>query len=266
MQRRVFVAALMLALVGLSGCGSTPGPTRLPISPAAQVEVIVSAAASLSEALGEIGAQFVAANPGLKLRYNFGSSGGLGQQIEQGAPVDLFISAAEGPIQALVKRGLVDGAAVRTVASNRIVLIRAKAAPALIVRWEDLGLDTVQQIAIGNPQHVPVGQYAKAVLEKLSLWSAVQRRLVLAEDARQVLSYTESGAVQAGIVYSTDAAASAKVVVIAEAPAGSHPPVTYPLAVLREARHAAQAQAFADYLLGPAGAAILRRHGFGPGI
>lgn len=262
MQRKLLWLSLLFAL---AGCGTGPGPTRLPLSPAPPVEVIVSAAASLGDALKEAGAQFETATPGVKLRFNLGSSGALGQQIEQGAPVDLFISAATGPMDSLVKRNLVDGGAVRAVATNRVVLIRSKAGPSTVQTWSDLKLETVRQIAIGNPQHVPVGQYAQAVLEHLSLWGAVQNRLVLGEDARQVLHYVESGEVQAGIVYSTDAATSAKVVVVAEAPAGSHQPATYPLTVLRVSQHPAEAGAFADYLKGPAGAAVLRKYGFGPG-
>ncbi len=262
MRRKLLWLGLFFAL---AGCSSGPGPARLPLSPAPAVEVIVSAAASLSDALQEAGAQFEIATAGVKLRFNFGSSGALGQQIEQGAPVDLFISAAPGPMESLVRRNLVDGRAVRTVATNRLVLIRSKAGPAVVQTWADLKGDAVRQIAVGNPQHVPAGQYARTVLEHLSLWGAVQTRLVLGEDVRQVLQYTESGAVQAGIVYSTDAATSAKVVVVAEAPAGSHPPVTYPLAVLQGSRHPAEAGAFADYLKGPAGTAVLRKYGFGPG-
>lgn len=251
MLRRCVVLVLLLALVG-AGCGGQKEP----------VEVVVSAAASMGDALKEIQTGFEAENPGVKLRLNMGSSGALQQQIDQGAPVDLFIAAAVGPMDALVKKGLVEQNAVRTLATNQVVLVRSKAGDGVVQRWEDLAGNRVQRIALGNPQHVPAGQYGKAVLEKLNLWGPVEKRLVLGEDARQVLNYVESGEVQAGLVYRTDAATSPKVTIVAEAPAGSHSPVVYPMAAVKGARE--QAKRLADFLLSDRGAQVLRKYGFGP--
>jgi len=211
----------------------------------------------------EIQPAFEAAHPTIKLRFNFGSSGALQQQIEQGAPADLFVSASPAPMADLVDKNLVDPAAVANLVTNEVVLVRGTSADDVVQTWDDLGSDQVTRIAMGDPAHVPAGQYGKAVLENLDLWEAVEPRLVLGEDVRQVLSFVESGEVQAGIVYSTDAAVSQKVVVLAEAPEGSHQPVVYPMAVLKESRHSAQARAFADYLRSPAGMAILLKYGFG---
>lgn len=251
-MRKTVLTLLALTLVVVLAACSRQSPT----------EVVVSAAASLSDALKEIQPAYEAQHKAVKLRYNFGSSGALQQQIEQGAPVDLFISAAAGPLDSLVKQNRVEQ--VRPLATNKIVLIRAAAGVAVVKSWDDLTADAVKRVAIGNPQHVPAGQYAKAVLEKLGTWPSVEKRLVLGEDARQVLNYVESGEVQAGIVYSTDAAASKKVTVVAEAPVGSHAPVLYPMAVLKDAKNAAQARAFADYLLSDEGKKVLSKHGFGP--
>lgn len=250
LSRWFLIPALVLVLAACSG---------------GRTEIIISGAASLSDALKEAQLAFEAENPSVRLRFNFGSSGALAQQIEQGAPADLFISAATAPMEALVKKNLVASGAVMTLATNKLVLIRGQGAPDVVKSWEDLRSDPVRKIAIGNPQHVPAGQYARAVLEHLNLWAGVSGRFVLGEDVRQVLNYVESGEVEAGIVYSSDAALSRKVIILAEAPAGSHAPVVYPMAVLKESKHSAAAGTFADYLLSPKGRQILAKYGFGAG-
>jgi molybdate transport system substrate-binding protein len=258
-KRMVSVALATCFALVLAGCGTKPAPAA-----DKPVEVVVSAAASLTDAMKDVQTDFEANNRSIKLRFNVGSSGSLQQQIEQGAPVDLFISAATEPMDALVKKSLVDQSAVQNLVTNKVVLIRGKTSEDVVKTWDDLKSEKVHKIAIGNPQHVPAGQYAQSVLVKLNLWSSVEKRLVLGEDVRQVLNYVESGEVQAGIVYSTDAAVSQKVIILAEAPAGSHPPVLYPMAVLKDAKHGAQAKAFADYLLSAKGMAFLTKYGFGP--
>ncbi|HWI62040.1 MAG TPA: molybdate ABC transporter substrate-binding protein [Symbiobacteriaceae bacterium] len=245
------VALLFLTLLVLAGCAPKPE----------SAEIIVSAAASMTDALKEVQPGFEAANPTVKLKFNFGSSGALQQQIEQGAPADLFISAAAGPMDALVKKGLVESPV--TVATNKVVLIRSKSGEAVVKAWADLRSDAVKRVALANPQHVPAGQYGKAVLETLGIWAAIEKRLILGEDVRQVLNYVESGEVQAGIVYSTDAASSQKVTVVAVAPAGSHAPVVYPMAVLKGSKQQAAAKAFADYLRSEQGKQVLTKYGFG---
>jgi molybdate transport system substrate-binding protein len=257
MSRRLAGALLGCLMLVAAGCSRQPQ--------AGPAEVVVSAAASLRDVLTEAQQGFEQEHKDVRLRLNFGSTGALQQQIEQGAPVDLFVAAAQAPMEALVSKGLVEAGAVRPLASNKVVLVRSKAAEAIVTRWEDLGSGQVQRVAIGNPLHVPAGQYGRAVLEKLNQWGAVEQRLVLGEDVRQVLNYVESGEVQAGLVYSSDAAVSQKVVVVAEAPAGSHPPVIYPMAVLKESKFKAQAQAFADYLLSAPGQGLLNKYGFEAG-
>jgi molybdate transport system substrate-binding protein len=255
-------AALLLAIAllpALAGCSSgAPAPGK-----EAPAEVVISAAASLKDALTEAQTAYATAHPGITLRFNFGSSGALQQQIEQGAPADLFIPAAAENMQALVSKSLVDQASVRTLVTNKVVLVQPAGGP--LAGWDDLKAARVKRIGIGNPAHVPAGIYGKTVLEKLGLWAAVAPKLVLGEDVRQVLHYVETGAVEAGIVYSTDAAASggAHVAVVAEAPADSYPPVAYPMAVLKGARNARPAQAFADFLASPDGQAIFTKYGFG---
>lgn len=255
-MRRVGSLIIVLALA-LTGCSAKP----IENPPA---ELVVSAAASLQDALKEIQTAYETEHSSIKLRFNFGSSGALQQQIAQGAPADLFISAATGPMEQLVKAGLVEQSAVQTLVTNSVVLIRSADGPGVVRDWGDLTSDGVQRIAIGNPQHVPAGQYGQAVLESLDLWAGVEPRLILGEDVRQVLHYVASGEVQAGIVYGTDAATSSKVTVIATAPAGSHAPIRYPIAVVKGSKQATQAEHFTKYLLSEKGQQVLSKYGFGP--
>lgn len=253
MRNQLSLAVVVtVALLLTVACGRSTGP----------IDVTVSAAASLGPALTEAVAAFEGTERSVKVRLNLGSSGALQKQIQQGAAVDLFLSAAQAPMDALVQDGLVEGAQVRTVAVNQVVLIRPASGDAFVGGWPDVATEQVVRMALGDPQHVPAGQYGKTVLTHLNLWDQVASKVVLGEDVRQVLRYVETGEVQAGIVYRTDAAGSEKVAVVAEAPPGSHPPIIYPIAVLTGAPQPEAAQRFADFLLSEAGQAIFTQHGF----
>lgn len=268
---RVAWAVALLASLVLAACQFHQGmpldpgaPQGQGARPPARVEVLVSAAASLQDALREAVAEFTREHPGITVRFNFGSSGALAQQIAAGAPADLFIAAGQQPVDMLVGKGLVEPTAVQVLARNQVVLIAPRGGNEAIRGWQDLQAEGVRRIAIGDPAHVPAGQYGRQVLEHLGLWVAVSPKLVLDQDVRQVLHHVAAGEAQAGIVYRTDAARSDRVVVVAEAPPGSHRPVAYPLAVLKDARHPAEARALAAFLLSDRGQAFLERHGFLP--
>jgi molybdate transport system substrate-binding protein len=197
----------------------------------------------------------------VKVRFNFGASGTLEQQIEQGAPVDVFFSAAPKPMDALAKLSLILPGTRRDILRNRIVLIapRETATPD---SFDSLPGGAVQLIALGDPLSVPAGDYGRQTLESLRLWNAVQAKLVLAKDVRQVLTYVETGNAEAGIVYATDASESGKVRVVATAPEGSHAPVIYPAAVIAGSPNQAAARAFVSFLTGNEARNIFNRHGF----
>lgn len=221
-------------------------------------ELTVSAAASLSNAMRELAANYQSTHPGTIITMNFGSSGMLAQQIEQGAPADVFLSAAPKPMDTLAGKGLIRKDTRRDLLRNEVVLIGS------IDSFAALAGPRVKLIALGDPNSVPAGDYGKQVLTALGLWDAVQSKLVLAKDVRQVLSYVETGNADAGIVYATDARESPKVRVAATAPPGSHTPVVYPVAVLTESRHEAAARSFVAFLSGDEARAVFVRHGFTP--
>ncbi|HET6764189.1 MAG TPA: molybdate ABC transporter substrate-binding protein [Longimicrobiaceae bacterium] len=225
--------------------------------------VTVSAASSLREAMADVTRIYAAEHPAVDVRVNLGGSGTLARQIEQGAEVDLFVSASATQMDALQAKGLVDPRTRRVAAGNELVLI-APAASTVPARFADLADARVRRVALGAVPSVPAGEYARQALAALGLAKAVAPKAVYAQDVRQVLAWVAAGEADAGIVYRTDAAAGgARVRIVATAPSTTHRPVTYPLAVVTASRHRGAAMAFAAFLLGPRGREVLARRGFG---
>jgi molybdate transport system substrate-binding protein len=199
------------------------------------------------------------------LRYNFGASGDLQKQIEAGAPVDLFVSAATRQMDELEAKGLVVATSRRAFARNTLVAVAPADSALDLSRPAALAEPRVTRIAIGNPRTVPVGQYAEESLRALGLWDRVRAKLVFAENVRQVLDYVNRGEVDAGLVYATDAATRAGRVKEVFRPAeDTYRPVIYPVAIVTASRRAGLGGAFIALLVGPEGQAVLRRHGFAP--
>ncbi|MGH7264318.1 MAG: molybdate ABC transporter substrate-binding protein [Candidatus Rokuibacteriota bacterium] len=234
-------------------------------APAAAQELVLSVAVSMKDAVTELGAVFTAARPGVTLRYNFGASGELQKQIEAGAPVDLFISAAQRQMDELDAKGLVVKASRRAFARNLLTVVKPADSRVELTKPADLLARRVGRIVIGNPKTVPVGQYAEECLRGLGLWERLQPKLVLAENVRQALDYVARGEVDAGFVYTTDAAARAGRVTEAFRPGEeSYRPIVYPAAVVAASTHQGLARAFIDLLVSPDGQATLARLGFQP--
>jgi molybdate transport system substrate-binding protein len=228
-------------------------------------DVLFSVAISMKEAIEELGKGFMTSRPGVTLRYNLGSSGELQKQIEAGAPVDLFIAAAQRQMDELEQKQLVVGATRRVFARNVLVVIKPSDSKIDIVKPADLLAPRVTKIVVGNPKTVPAGQYAEESLKALGLWDALQPKLVFSENVRQALDYVARGEVDAGFVYTTDAATRGPQVKEAFRPAeDTYRPVLYPVAVVTGARQATLAQAFLDLLLSRQGQATLGRLGFQP--
>ena len=228
-------------------------------------DVTLSVAISLKDAVEELGRQFAAGRPGVTLRYNFGASGDLQKQIEAGAPVDLFLSAATRQMDELEKQKLIVVASRKAFARNVLTVIKPADSKVDITSANDLLEARVTRIVIGQPKTVPAGQYAEESLRKLGLWDRLQPKLVFSENVRQALDYVARGEVDAGFVYTTDAATRAQGVKEAfRPPEDTYRPVVYPGAVVAASKQAALAQAFLDLLSGPQGRTVLAKYGFQP--
>lgn len=238
----------------------------LAAAPAARgQDLTLSVAISTKEAVEELGRAFTAARPDVTLRYNFGASGELAKQIEAGAPVDVFVSAAARQMDELEAKRLIEPQTRRAFARNVLVVVKPVDSSLDLTKPADLLSARVQRVVIGNPRTVPVGQYAEESLRALGVWDRLQRRLVLAENVRQALEYVARGEVDAGFVYATDVRMRAGRVREAFRPAeDTYRPIVYPAAVVRGSRHPALARAFVELLVGADGQAVLRRLGFQP--
>ena len=250
---------ILLVWIIVSGC-STDDQANEQGESKQQVELTVSAAASLQDALTEITENFTKDYPNVKINYNFGASGALQQQISQGAPVDLFFSAAEDKFDLLVEEGLIEKEKGIDLVGNEMVLVVPKDTTLGIQTFEDL--PKAEKISIGTPESVPAGKYAKETLEKLNVWTSIEGKVVFAKDVRQVLTYVETNNVDAGIVYQTDALISDKVEIAATANETSHAPIIYPLGVVKNSSHAKEAQLFYEYLQKETSIKILEKYGF----
>lgn len=262
-RRRIltFVAWITLALV-LTFAGSIQAIS--PVMAQQRTDLTVSAAISLSNALQEIKTIYQRSKPNVNITYNFGASGGLQQQIEQGAPVDVFFSAAAKQMDALQQKNLLVPGTRRTLLTNRLVLITPRNAPAL-TSFRDLTSAQVQRIAIGEPRSVPAGQYAQELLTNLKIFDSLKPKLVYGNNVRQVLSYVETGNVEAGIVYTTDAKQSNTIKVGATAPSNLHSSIVYPVAALKDSRNVAAAREFVQFLSSTQAGAVFEKYGFGIG-
>jgi len=228
-------------------------------------EVILSVAVSLKDATEELGRTFMAARPGVTVRYNFGASGDLQKQIEGGAPVDVFLSAAQRQMDELERQNLIVAASRRAFARNVLTVIKPADSRVDIAKPSDLLEARVGRLVIGNPKSVPAGQYAEESLRALGLWERLQPKIVFAENVRQALDYVARGEVDAGFVYTTDAAARAHGVKEAfRPPEDTYRPVVYPGVIVAASRQAALARAFLDLLSGSEGRTVLGRFGFQP--
>lgn len=230
--------------------------------PGAQAaDLVVSAAASLTNAFKDVAQAYEKEHPDTKVVLNFGASDVLLQQILKGAPADVYASADQKAMDKAVEEKAVKPASRVDFAANQVVLIVPADSKANITTLKDLTRDDIKRVAYGNPASVPVGRYTQSALEAAGLWNAVQAKGVLAQNVRQSLAYVSRGEVDAGFVFATDAAIMPdKVKVAVRVP--SQTPVTYPIAVTARQAAAPEAERFVAYVLSPAGQKILARYGF----
>ncbi|QTO46801.1 molybdate ABC transporter substrate-binding protein [Burkholderia latens] len=227
-------------------------------------ELVVSAAASLTNAFKAVGDAYQKQHPDTKVLFNFGASDVLMQQIAKGAPADVFASADQKAMDRAVADKVVVPGTRRDFAANALVLIVPAdghaAAPASL---NELTSPGVKRVAYGDPASVPVGRYTEGALRAAGVWDAVSAKGVLAANVRQSLDYVARGEVDAGFVFGTDAAIMpGRVKVALTVP--TQTPITYPIAVVKDSRHATQAQSFIDFVASPQGQAVLSTFGFKP--
>ncbi|MFZ0446728.1 MAG: molybdate ABC transporter substrate-binding protein [Bacillus sp. (in: firmicutes)] len=225
------------------------------------VELTISAAASLKDAMEVIQSTYQEEHPEVTLKFNLGGSGSLQQQISQGAPVDLFFSAAEDKFDILVEDDSIAKEDRVDLLGNSLVLVVPKENQS-IKGFENLAKAEIDKISIGTPETVPAGKYAKESLEKMDLWKDVESKVVYAKDVRQVLSYVETGNVAAGIVYKTDALVSNKVNIVATADPGTHTPIIYPMGIIKDSKNYEEAKDFYSYLQNNDALKVFEEYGF----
>lgn len=258
MKRKPILTLLSAALLGFSLMlgfhFATPQPAQ------ARTNLLVSAAASLKEVMEEIKPLYEK-NADVNLTYNFGASGALLQQIEQGAPADIFISAADRQINTLEQNGALLPGTRANLANNRLAIVVPNGRSG-VTSINSLRKPEIKRIAIGEPRSVPAGQYAEQVFQKLNILNEVKPKLVYANNVRQVLAAVESGNADAGLVYITDAKLSDKVRTVVIVSDTYHSRIVYPMAVLKRSKNPDAARAFVKYLSGEEAKGVLRKYGF----
>lgn len=227
--------------------------------PAQATEITVSAAASLREAFTAMQQEFQNQHPDMRVNTNFAASNPLLKQLQEGAPVDVFASADQATMDKAAASKVIDPASRVNFAVNDLVMIVP--AKGSVRQVEDLNTPAVQRIAIGNPESVPAGRYARQALHSLGQWDKLKDKLVMGESVRQVLDYVARGEVDAGFVYMTDAKISAPKTEIRATMQG-HDPVVYPIALCSASKNAKAAQEFIAFVMSKDGEEILKKYGF----
>jgi molybdate transport system substrate-binding protein len=254
--RRARIARIApIAGFAVAFVGCAPEPAAPP------VELAVYAASSLRDVLTEL-APAVERATGTRLVFNIGASNDLARQIVAANKADLFFSADEGSMDHVAAAGLVDAGSRRSPLANRLVVVIPADSPLQISAASHLASPAIRRLALGNPEAVPAGRYAKAWLESQGVWNGVAERVVPMLDVRAALAAVESGAAEAGVVYRTDAALSRRARVTYVVPEGEGPRVSYALAALQPRPHLEAARAVAAWLCGPEAAAVFERLGF----
>ncbi|GIP60097.1 molybdate ABC transporter substrate-binding protein [Paenibacillus woosongensis] len=252
---RIFPVLFLFISLVFTGCSTASDE---------QVELTISAAASLTDAMKEIQASYEAQHPAVKLTFNFGGSGALQKQIEQGAPVDLFLSAAANNMNLLLDQNIIDAKQHMNLLTNKLVVVIPDDQSDEIQGLEDLKDTRIKMIAVGIPESVPAGSYAREALMSAGLWDILQPKMVQAKDVRQVLQYVETGNADAGFVYESDALTSAKVKIALPVDPAIYTPVEYPIGVIKSTKHGKEAAELYNYLQSKEALDVFVKYGFTP--
>lgn len=254
-QRNVLLYSFFTSLLicyGILGCNSDKQKQR---------ELFVFAAISLSDALTEIGAQFTE-HKDIRVHYNFAASSTLQRQIEKGASADVFISASPIQVDALKALGLLEDESRTDVLTNRLVVVSQKNAKKNIENIAKLLDTSIQRIAIGHPEIVPAGSYAKEAFEQFGLWEKIKPKLIFGTNVRATLAYLTSGNVDIALVYETDTKVTNKVKVLYKFPNDTHSRIVYPAVILMNSNNKVGAETFLTFLKEHIATDIFEKHGF----
>lgn len=246
----VYLSLLSLALTGCSQASNK------------NVELTISAAASLTDSMKEVQALYEKEHPNVKLMFNFGASGTLQQQIEQGAPADLFLSAGKKQMTALIDKKLIESSDQKNLLTNELVAVVPKDAKLQVTKIEDVTKSEIKKLAVGEPETVPAGMYTKDSLTYFKIWDAALPIIVYAKDVKQVLNYVETGNTEVGFVYKTDALTSPKVTVAFAVDSKSYTPIEYPIGIVKATKHRKEAETLFNYLQSKPAQEIFLKYGF----
>ncbi|WP_297711943.1 molybdate ABC transporter substrate-binding protein [Clostridium sp.] len=242
---------------GDSGNGTTTGDEE----EKAPVELNISAAASLKEVMTDLETEYKKSNENVILVVNYGSSGSLQQQIEQGAPCDLFISAGQSQINNLKEKGLLLDDTTKDLVENSLVLVAANGVE--ISSLDDLKSDNVTHIAVGEPESVPAGKYADEVLTNTGIKDSINDKLVFAKDVKEVLAWVASGNADVGFVYLSDALSSDRVSIVENVDeVNNNSSITYPVSVIKDSTNVDEAKKFEDFLFTDTAQKIFEKYGY----
>ena len=230
-------------------------------SSAQPVELLVGAAMSLRDVTVDLATAFEAANPHVTMEFTYASSGALQRQIEEGAPIDVFMSAAVAQMRNLEEQGLIYGQS-RNLITNRVVLIVPAGSDAGIAGFADVTDDAIRLIGVGDPEAMPIGTFARDIFRALGIADEVYEKAVLASEVRQLLTWVELGEVDAGVVFMTDAATTDRVRVVEVADRALHTPSINPVGIIESSSHKEEAQRFIDFLFSNEARVIFERFGF----
>lgn len=266
MKKRILFSSLITlmlsaSLISCSGQKDSSSAQKDTATTEPSVELNISAAASLKEAMAEIQTEYQKVKPNVTLTFNFGASGSLQQQIEQGAPCDIFISAGQSQMKALDEKSLLLENTKKDLVTNDLVLVGPK--DTTITGLSDLNTDKVKKIAVGEPKSVPAGKYADEVFQNLGIKDAISSKLVFAKDVKEVLAWSTSGNTEVGFVYKSDALSSDSAKIIETVPEDKHSPIKYPVGVIKASKNPDAAKAFEEFLSNDTSKKIFEKYGYG---
>lgn len=251
------VSILVICLLS-AGCSTNEKKTEKEGS----IEINVSAALGLKEALLDIQKKYEKEHPEIKIVYNFAAAGVLASQIENGAPCDVFLSAAIKQVNDLKAKDLLKDDTIKDIVGNRLVLVVPKGNPLQIKDLKDLTKESVHYIGFGDIKTMPAGQYGKECLENIGVWQQVESKFVIGKTVREIVAYVESGNADAAVAFETVVRNNPKVEIAAFAPEGTHQTVLFPGAVLKSTKNEVAARSFFDYLTSTDALDIFQKYGF----